>query len=496
MDEQLNESFAELFAQSEQQKPKTARAGDRVKATITHVGQRYADLDLGAHGDGIIEIVEFEKSEKIPQVGFQFDAFVIRIENRVAMVGKNVQKGDKAQSLIEAACQAKLPVSGLIESVNKGGFVVDVSGVRCFCPLGQMDLRRIETPESWIGQRHDFLVAEIKSDKDVVISRRQLLEQENKKRRAQIIDQLKIGNRLQGVVKTTRDFGVFIDLGGIDGFLPLNEMSFSKYGHKSLLEVGQSVETEIIKLEGEKEGAPEKITLSLRTFLTDPFLAASQELEANLIVEGVVKSIKPFGAFVELAPDLQGLIHISQFGKRIESPASIVKENDRVVVKILSIDTKERRVSLAYVNQEEALLYTGQTSTSQGIKILGRVQGEIAEKTPSTIPVVGDVVTATIDKIETFGLFVTFASGRGLVPISELDAHVRAHELKKHFPLGSQLSLAIIDIRPDGKIRLSKKALVGAEEKADADAFLRAQKNHHNGGFSILADKIKDMKIR
>lgn len=146
-----DESFADMFAASGQKKPKAARTGDRVSAKITDVGQKRVMLDLGEGTDGMMEIVEFQNANVEPKIGDMVDGFVMRVENRVAMVGRSVQKGAQAGQALEHAQHSRLPVEGLVSSVNKGGYVVEISGIRCFCPLGQMDLRRIEDPNTLIG---------------------------------------------------------------------------------------------------------------------------------------------------------------------------------------------------------------------------------------------------------------------------------------------------------------------------------------------------------
>ncbi|MCC6810847.1 MAG: S1 RNA-binding domain-containing protein [Deltaproteobacteria bacterium] len=491
-----DENFAEMFAKSEKQKPKAARTGERVSARIVSVGPKRVMLDLGDGVDGMMEIVEFQAAEIEPKVGDTVDGFVMRVENRVAIVGKSVQKGQGATPALEHAAQAKLPVEGLVSGVNKGGYVVEISGVRCFCPLGQMDVRRIEDPAKLVGQRFHFVVTEAKASerggKDFVLSRRVLLEQEARGKRDETVKKLAVGENFEGTVTNVRDFGAFIDLGGIEGLLPVSEMGFGRQKAQDAVQVGQRITVQVIKLEGSKDGAPERITLSVRALMQDPFMLATAELAPGMVVTGTVTRIQPFGAFVELAKGVEGLIHVSQFGKRVQSPSEVVKEGSRVSARVEKVEAAERRIGLAYVDAEKAAAFTGSQTTSSGITIIGRDQtnAEQAETRKSLMPLVGDVVEATVDKIEQFGVFVSFANGRGLVPTNELGANVRGHELRKAFPVGTKFKALVLEVRPDGKIRLSKKATENAEEKAEAEAFFKAQAAANTLG--TLGDKLKN----
>lgn len=394
-----DETFAEMFAQNDKPRPKLPRPGERVSAKIVSVGKKHAVLDLAGGLDGMIDLVHFEGAE-LPIEGNRFEGVVLGAEGRTVTVGRSLAraaaagaKGEGPSRAFEQARETRLPIDGVVKEVNKGGYVVEALGARCFCPMGQMSLRRIEDPTTMIGQKLQFIVTETKG-RDAVLSRRALLEVDEQDRRAKTIAGLTVGARLRGTVVNIRDFGAFVDLGGIDGLIPVSELAWGRVKAQDTVKVGEEVEVELIKIEGTKpDGSPERVTLSLRA-LTD----------------------KPAAP----PPDV-------------------------------SLPGMQPRV-------------------------------------PRTVAKVGDVVEATVDKIESFGLFVSWASGRGLLPAAELSDNERG-DLRKRYPVGSVVKAAIVDVRPDGKVRLSKKAAEANAERADAEAFLQTQRE--NSGFGTLAEKLQ-----
>jgi len=396
----MDENFAEMFAQNDKPRPKLPRPGERVKAKIVSVGKKHAVLDLEGGLDGMIDLVHFEGAE-LPIEGNRFEGVVLGAEGRTVTVGRSLtraaaggQRGEGPSKAFEQARETRLPIDGVVKEVNKGGYVVEALGARCFCPMGQMSLRRIEDPTTMIGQKLQFLVAET-GGRDAVLSRRAFLEIAESERRAQTIASLVVGARLHGTVVNIRDFGAFVDLGGIDGLIPVSELAWGRVKAQDTVSVGQEVDVELIKVEGTKaDGSPERVTLSLRALTEKP-----------------------------------------------EAPAA--------------------------------------TPAAPGAP----------KREARVVPKMGDVLDVTVDKIETFGLFVSWPSGRGLLPAAELSDSERG-DLRKRYPVGTVVKAAIIEVRGDGKVRLSKKAAEHSAERADADAFLHSQQG--SSGFGTLADKLKN----
>ncbi|WP_373045662.1 S1 RNA-binding domain-containing protein [Vulgatibacter sp.] len=521
------ESFAELFEQSIRQKPKRVQPGERVTGTVVQVGANRVYLDLGGGVDGMIELSELAAPGEKPDVkpGDKIEAYVVAVQNRVAELAMSMGKGVAAKAALEDAAQTGVPVEGAITAVNKGGYVVEVAGVRCFCPLGQMDVRRIEDPATMIGQKHRFRITEWRGGRDVVLSRRALLEEEQAARAEETRKRLEPGARFQGMVTNVREFGAFVDFGGVEGLVPASELAWGRQRPQDVVHPGQEVEVEVLRIEV-KDGK-ERIALSMRTVTEDPFFNTVDELPEGTIVQGRVMRLQPFGAFVEIVPGVEGLLHVSAFGKRVGHPSEMVSVGDEIAVSVDAIDRDARRISLSFVSPEELgeILGGGEEAPAAeakegmavrrqrapeaaaapapqagGAQVLGRtapkpVSAEAGEApapagAAPAVPSVGTVLDVTVDRIESFGVFVSWGSGRGLVPAAELGVP-RGTDLRRAAPVGSTFRAAVSDVRDDGKVRLSKRGAEEAEERAEAKAWMQTQKQPQGKGLGTLGDLLK-----
>ncbi|AKU91410.1 S1 RNA-binding domain-containing protein [Vulgatibacter incomptus] len=542
-----DESFAELFEQSLREKPRAIQPGEKVTGRVVQVGAQRVLLDLGGGVDGMIELSELAgPNEPVPvKPGDRLEAYVVRIQNRVAELAKSLGKGVAAKAALEEAAHTGVPVEGTITAVNKGGYVVEVAGERCFCPLGQMDIYRIDDPATLIGSKRTFRIAEWRSGKDIVLSRRALLEEERAERAAKTRDRLEVGARFAGTIVRVMDFGAFVDIGGIEGLVHAGELSYGRQRPQDVVHVGQQVEVEVLRIEAGKDGK-ERISLSMRALAEDPFDATVDELPEGTIVEGKVMRLQPFGAFVEIVPGVEGLLHVSAFGKRVAHPSDVVSEGQTIAVRIDAVDRAARRISLSYVDPSEleelqqespaveekaapakapaakapvagpglavrrapaaaaaeekpAAPARTAKAAAPGARVLGHgapkaVSSEAAEApapaAPAGPPAVGTILDVTVDKIETFGVFVSWSSGRGLVPASELGVP-RGADLRRSHPVGATFRAVVMDVRPDGKVRLSKTGAEVAEERADAAAWMQGQPRAGGKGLGTLADLLK-----
>lgn len=557
MVDEHEESFADLFEQSLQVERRTVEPGQKVSATVMQVGRDRLYLDLGGGLDGMIELTEFDDEK--PKRGDRVEGFVVSVENRVVVVAKTLGKGPAARKQLEDAADTGIPVEGLVVETNKGGFVVDIAGVRCFCPIGQMDIRRIEDPAVWVGQRLTFAVTEWRSSRDVVVSRRVLLESEQAGRAAETRKHLEIGARFSGEITSVRDFGAFVDIGGLEGLVPASQLGWSRSRPQDSVQPGQRVEVEVIDINppGPKDRS-ERITLSMRALESDPWDDLLDEVSEGVVLKGTVVRLQPFGAFVELVPGVDGLLHVGAFGRKISHPAEAVSVGDEIAVCIDSIDASQRRLSLSFVDAQALAALTGASAPEPAVeaeavtqapaaepvkppklgladgmrvrraskseaskpeaasasvasessskpRILGRTtpaapQEDVprqprAPRAPASFvtPPVGTVLQVTVDRIESFGLFVTWGAGRGLLPASELDLPKNT-DLKKHYPVGTALEAAVVDVRPDGKVRLSAKAAEEAKERAEAKAWMDSNKPAGATGFGTFADLFSKLK--
>ena len=506
-----DDDFGALLEASLGKKRRRLSVGDRVRGTIVQVGHESLIVDLGDSQDGLLDLRELGEGDARPELkeGDVIEAYVLRFEDRVAELGMKAGRGGGARGAqLEDALRSGLPVEGVVTEVNKGGYVVETGGARAFCPLGAMDLRRIEDPATMIGRKLLFRVTEMKGPRDVVLSRRAILEEENAQRAAETRERIAVGARMRGTVISVRDFGAFVDLGGIDGLVPVSEMAYGRSKAEEAVKVGQQVDVEIIRIE-EKEGK-ERITLSMKALLDDPFGAVAAELTPGLIVAGTVTRVQPFGAFVQLVPGVEGLVHVSAFGKRIGSPAEMVRVGQEVAVRVEGVDADARRISLHHADQAELAAGPAEPDPARaGLRVLRHAEpaehrvpaaapaDRAARESAPAIPTarIGDIVETTVDRVETYGLFVSWPGGRGLLPSRELGVP-RTADLRRQYSAGAKLKAAVIDIRPDGKITLSKTAVERAEERAETDAYMKTSPPPSSRGLGSLGDLSKLKKGR
>ena len=473
-----DEDFAEMLAQSEQgATPKRFEVGEKVAGRIIQFGQDRAFLDLGGKGEGMIELKELRDShgELIVALGEVIEGYVLSTAGGI-IVTKQLTKGAQREFLQEARA-AGIPVEGVVTGLNKGGLEVDLGGMRGFCPISQIDVHFVENPAEMVGQRLSFKVTELK-DRDIVLSRRALLEAEAAVKAQALREQLRVGLQLDGKVTSLREFGAFVDLGGLEGLLHVSELGYGRVGHpKEVLELGQLVRVEVVRIDPPKEGEKaERIALSMKSMQQDPWQQAAAALHEGDQVRGKVVRLQPFGAFVEIQPGVDGLVHISALGatRRIAHPKEVVSEGEELLCVVESVDPEQKRISLRRITGEEPL-----------------EAPQAAAQPAGGPPKVGDVVEATVDKVETFGIFVRFPAGRGLIPNAEMGTPKGADH-RRLYPPGSTIKAAIIEIDNQGRLRLSKTAAENAAERQEYNQFMRKQQEKSSGkGFGTLGDLLK-----
>ncbi|MGO9830707.1 MAG: S1 RNA-binding domain-containing protein [Myxococcaceae bacterium] len=495
-------SFADMLAASEKHEApvRRVRVGEKVTGTIFQLGADTAFVSLGGRSEAMIELRELKDEEGILRlgVGDTVEAYVLESGARGTLLTRTLSKGSASLAMLAEARTSGLPVEGLVLAVNKGGFEVAVGEARAFVPMSQMDIRFVEKPEQFIGERLKFRVTELRERK-VVLSRRSLLEEEQKALAAQTRASLDVGKVLRGRVTAVREFGAFVDLGGIEGLVPVAEMSHTRVGRPSdVCKVGDEVEVEVLRLEPAQPNSPDKakhkerITLSMRARQEDPWEAAAAAIHDGDRLSGKVVRLQPFGAFVELRPGVDGLIHISALSdRRIAHPRDAVSVGDEVLVQVEKIDTAEKRVGLRLVRDGEVVGSGAALPPS-----LETAEKPVAARpAPSPRPKVGEVVTGQVDRIEPYGVFLVFPGGRGLIPASETGTE-RGTDLRRQYTLGQELKVAILDVDAAGKIRLSVPAAQRMEERAEMEAWKRKQPAGAGGkGFGTLGDLLKGRKL-
>ncbi len=373
-----NESFAQDFAQAlaefEQQggeKREDPPAGAKVTGKILSIGEETAFVDLGTKSEAVIETAQLKDAEGnlTANVGDSIDATVasadpetgLQLRKRAASGGGSGGggKNPEAAAEIKMAWQHGLPVEGVVSGINKGGAEVQVRGLRAFCPLSQLDLRYVEDPAQFVGQRLAFRVTQFEDGRtrpNIVLSRRAILEEEQQSKAAEARSKISVGAVITGKVTSLATYGAFVDLGGIEGMLHVSEIGYSRLAHpKEALSAGQEIEVQVIKIEkGKDEKKPERISLSRRSLEKDPWRDAASRFSEGTEVAGRVMRLESFGAFVEIAPGLEGLLHISEIGggKRLNHSREGLQLGQDIRVRVLNVDTGKRRISLGMAGSD------------------------------------------------------------------------------------------------------------------------------------------------
>ena len=467
--------------------PRDVSVGERVKGTVVTIGDPTSFVDFGGRSEGAIETSQLKKEDGTPAyaVGDSIEALVEAVENGVVLtLGKG--KAPIDMSFIDAAFEAKMPVDGMVKAVNKGGLVVDVNGVRAFCPVAQIDLGYVSDPNVFVGRRLQFRVIQWdKTGKNLVVSRRALLQEDREQKATEMRTRLAPGQEMDGVVRRLAPFGAFIDLGGIEGLAHVSELSLSRVNHPSeVVKEGDTLRVKVIKVE-DLGGPKERISLSVKALAEDPWSTVSSTFTEGTTVEGTIVRLTDFGAFVELAPGIDGLVHVSELAHRsVAHPRDAVKVGDKVSAKVLKVDPSKKRISLSLKALEEAP--AGGSPGSSG---------------PATTAQVGQMVEGTVASVKTFGVFVNLpALGNrvsGLVPRPETGLP-RGADLARKFPVGAPVKAEIIAIDEQGRIRLSIGSADHKAERADVDDYRKSQSSSSQksgeSAFGPLAELLRPLK--
>jgi small subunit ribosomal protein S1 len=473
-------SFAELFElaekQSKERKKAEKAAGDSglrvgkvVEAKIVVISGDSVFVDLGGKAEGQMAQSDLldDDGEFNLAVGDTVEGRIVSIEGGAIKLGKAIGADSvRNRDAVRQAHETGLPIEGRVTGKNKGGLDVEVGGLRAFCPISQIDLRFTNDSEQFIGQKLMFKITEFKNNgRNVVVSRRVLLEEEQKRKMEEIMGRLEVGSVVIGEVTSVKDYGAFVDLGGIEGLVHVSEITHERIGKPSeKLSIGMQMSVKVIKIEDGKKGE-KKISLSMKQLERDPWEMAAEALKVGQKVMGSVQRIQPFGAFVEILPGVDGLIHVSNMSNdRVAKPQDVLKVGDEVEATIIGVDLKKKRIGLSLVKSRQELA------------------GELAQQ---------KVYDGTVDKIEGFGLFVKLPTGaRGLVPAAESGTQ-RGTDLSKEFKIGDTVKVVVLDAdKKSGKIRLSIRQAAEAEERALYSSYMN--QNPKGKGLGTFADLLKD----
>ena len=347
--------FAELLGESE---PDSGwlKPGQRMEAVIVKITSEWGFIDVGGKHEGYLDRKEFLDAEGTLTVkeGDRVKAYFLSSQHNEKLFTTKVGSGEAGRAFLEDAASSGIPVEGLVEREVKGGFEIKIAGdTRGFCPFSQMGLVRVETPANWVGQRITFKILEFgERGRNIILSHRAILEEEQAKLREGLKASLKEGMPVKGKIVSVQKFGAFVDLGGIQALIPISEIAWEHVADISeRLSVGQEIEAVILKL----DWANNRVSLSLRSNLPDPWERVEKEFPVGASFTGTVVRLTKFGAFVTLLPGVDGLVHISKLGKgkRITHPSEVLTEGQSITVKIENIDRENKRISLAPLGDAE-----------------------------------------------------------------------------------------------------------------------------------------------
>ncbi|UCE03236.1 MAG: 30S ribosomal protein S1 [Candidatus Latescibacterota bacterium] len=404
--------------------------GEIVKGTVVGVNEKEILVDIGFKSEGAIPAAEFDSIAEI-EVGQEFDVYLEKMENQDGLIVLSKTRADflKVWDRIKAAYDSLETVFGTVDRRIKGGLVAKLYGVDAFLPGSQVALRQVPNLDALIGQELEFRIIKLnKRRRNIVVSRRVVLEEERAQLKAKIIDELEKGQVRKGVVKNITDFGAFVDLGGIDGLLHLTDLSWGRVSHPSeVVQIGETLEIKVLDFDRERE----RISLGLKQLQPYPWKEVEEKYPVGNRVKGKVVSIADYGAFVELERGVEGLIHISEMSwtKHVRHPSKIIAVGDDVEVMVLKIDPENEKISLGLKQTEPDPWET------------------LAEKYPPATELEGKVRNLT-----NFGAFVEIEEGiDGLVHISDMSWTKRVRHPSEVVKKGDVVRVKVLEVNRDSR---------------------------------------------
>lgn len=444
--------------------------GTIINGTIVAMSGDWAFVDLGSKSEGILAADELRdrKGELTKKIGDSIDAFVDSIsggEIRLSYkLGRSIRDYD---SLLDAR-ESGIPVEGRVVAINKGGYEVQIAGKRAFCPISQMEMGFTENPEVHLNRTYEFKIIEAdEKGRRLVVSRAALQREVQEKRKEALLEDLEVGGLFAGTVTSVQDYGAFVDIGGLEGMIHVSELSWRRVEHPSeVVQVGDEVEVKLLGIKKTDKG--ERISLSLREAQPHPWVAVGTKFVEGESYDGVVTRVEAFGAFVELGPGVEGLIHVSEMSweRRINHAREVLEPGQPVTVHLKGIDEARKRIALSLK------------------ALVDNPWKDVRTKYPE-----GALVGGTVQKVEPFGIFVELEPGVvGLIPASESGTGTGT-DLRREFEPGKAVQATVLAVDEGRKrISLSLKAAGEAHDQAEVADYLKKQKAEVAAGFGTFGD--------
>ncbi len=339
------------------------QAGDKVQGQVVSIGANTVFVELNGFAGKAEATLDLDQvtnadGEVMVALGDAVEARVVEVRGATLVLRTSMGRGPDARAELAQAHAHKLPVEGVVTAAIKGGVEVLIAGMRGFCPVSQLDTRYVEDPAAFVGEKLSFRIIRYETERrnpNIVLSRRSLLEEEAQAKAAELRTRLHAGAVLKGTVTTLKPYGCFVDLGGLEGMIHVSELGFGRVDNPAdVVHEGQEVEVQVLKIEPPSGKKPERIALSLKALAADPWDEVGERLSVGGAVTGTIRRLQSYGAFVELMPGVEGLLHISQLGagRRLNHPSEVVRVGEEIEVNVLDIDRAQRRISLSRVKPE------------------------------------------------------------------------------------------------------------------------------------------------
>jgi len=426
------------MAEAMRMSAKRFAAGEIVKGIVLEVRPREVLVDIGYKSEGVVPRAEFLNPEAI-KVGDEIDVLIEKLEDKDGMVVLSHEQAEfkKNWDRIQPICREGGTIAGKVKAVVKGGLIVNI-GVEAFLPASQIDVIQPKNVAGMVGNIYDFKVVKINEDRrNIVLSRRELIEAERAERRAKLFTEMTPGDIRKGTVKNITDFGAFIDLNGLDGLLHITDMSWGRIGHPSeILKVGQELDVVVLDVNKEKE----RVSLGLKQKLANPWEAIESKFPVGAKVKGKVVNLVAYGAFVELEPGVEGLVHVTELSwtKRIAKPSDVLKPGQEVEAVVLGINRDEQKISLGIRQLESNPWEAAQAKYPPGTKIKGKVRN-----------------------LTSYGAFVELEEGLdGMVHVSDISWTRKINHPSEVFQKGDEVEAVVLEIdKANQRISLGMKQL-------------------------------------
>ena len=465
----MTESFAELFEQSQQAISKL-KPGAIVTGIVVEIRNDVVVINAGLKSEGIVPIEQFRDEQGVleVEVGDEVKVALDALEDGFGETKLSREKAKRSMVWddLEQAFEKEETITGKISGKVKGGFTVDIKDVRAFLPGSLVDVRPVRDPVYLEGKELEFKLIKLdRKRNNVVVSRRAVVESEHSEEREQLLEKLVEGAVLKGVVKNLTDYGAFVDLGGIDGLLHITDMAWKRVRHPSeVVEVGQELDVRVLKYDKERN----RVSLGLKQLGEDPWDNIARRYPANTRVFGKVSNVTDYGAFVEIEPGVEGLVHVSEMDwtNKNVNPSKVVQVGDELQVMVLDVDEERRRISL-------------------GIKQVTSNPWE----TFAAIHKKGDKVEGQIKSITDFGIFIGLDGGiDGLIHLSDISWNSTGEDIARNYKKGDTLEAVVLAVDPEReRISLGVKQM----EQDPMGQFVAT-----NSRGSIVKGKVKEVDAK